>query len=843
MWSLAWANVRSNLGRLLATVVAIVAGVSFLAAGLMFTSSIDAALGENAANRYPSVVAQIRDSVNRQAAPAKLPATLVEQAAGLSTVAAVKPELTGSARVYRPGRTKPEGISARLIVADSPLEPMQVSSGRLPAAGGEMTLDRKHASDFNLKVGDDVRIVTATGERTMHLVGTTKWGNDDAPDLNGTAGFGPADAFDVLNGGQQVVDRVIVSAKAGVSNAEVEAALRTIAPPGSSVTNRTVFLADVQGGLGGLSKLLRPVLTGFSLLALFICAFVISNTFAVVVAQRVRELALLRAVAATPRQVRWSLRSEALLVGLVGSVLGVAVGAGLATAAAAILRAFDIELPGAGARLEPLQILICVVVGTLVTVLAVFRASRRAARVAPVEAMRSGALETRIKGRSVWWLVPFGVGVVGVLVGGYGMVGWLLGLGALVFLVSLLFCGPLLAHGTAWVAGRLLGRSPTARLAAANLDRNPRRTAATANALIIGVMLIALVTTAGSTLRTSLVKTMSNLSTADIFLIVQPGTAAPEAALQKIRTTAGVVAFSTFTTAPAEVGTINAAVTGADPASIERAAGLQTVSGSLDQLGPGKIAVLDYSGIGGGGAPGTAARVGQTVSVHTLAGKQADLTVVATIKFSLDTLFLQNLVDPSEFRELFGDLPAAGAFIAADQGQATRLFQTLEPINDEYSNIQLLQGNFLAQVVGNILNVLISGVNGLLGMSVFIAVIGIINTMILSILERRREIGLLRAVGMTPGGARRMVLTEALVIAVFGTLVGLGAGVFLGFGTTRALQGDSTGSVGDSGRLAFELAPGRLGIIVAVGIVVGLIAAVIPMIRVSRMNVLDALGD
>ena len=845
MFELALANLRANRGRLVATVVAIVAGVAFLSAGLMFTGAIKSSLGESVERQYPTVVAQLRDSGDRQGPPAKLPASLLDTARSVDGVAEATGELSASIGVFRSGRQKATGLTGRRWTETASLNPIDLVEGRAPTDSGQLALDRRTVADLDLKIGETIRLSTAIGEQTAELVGITAFGPDDSQDSGGTASIPAADAFRFLTGDVEQYDRIIVSADDGVALTTVVKRLEAIAPDGAVATGRADFLEDAQGGIAVLANILSPVLSGFAGLALFICSFVIANTFAVVVAQRTRELALLRAIGATPKQVRRSLRLEALGIGLISSALGIAVGYGLAWAATAVLAAFDIRIPGAGARLTPGIAAVSLAVGTQVTLTSVILASRRAARVAPVEAMRSAAVEAPVKKRSIWWLAPLVVGAVTVLVGGYTKTGWALGVGALLFVLGMLRCGPFIVRGAAHLGGLVFGRRIAGRLAMANIERNPRRAATTANALVIGVMLIAIVTTAGSTLRDELVSTLDDLSSTDVLVSSQPGTGFPDGLAEQIRDVSGVDALGAVSSEGARVGRLNrngvisdevdSVVTGGDPVTLATAAGLQVTNGSLDDLGVGTVAVVDF-GAAGGGIP--TPRLGDSLAITTLDGTQAELKVVATIRFSLDTLFLQNLVTEDQFATLFGpDRPASSAFIKVGDRDVREVRNDLETLTDGYSTVSVTAGNFIGQLVEQVLNVVISGVNGLLGMSVLIASIGIVNTMTLAIIERRREIGLLRAIGMIPGDARAMVSIESLVIAVVGTAIGLVTGVFLGFALTRAIDSTSGGTE----NLTFVFAWGRLGIIAGVGVVVGLVAAIIPMIKVSRMDVLDSL--
>ncbi len=835
MFDLTWQNLKANLGRFLATVVAIVVGVAFLAAGLMFTDAIKDALGGTVEQQYARVDAQIRDDASRQAAPAHIPASVLRAVEALPQVEAAAGELSGPVGVYREGRRKPTSLTGRLWV-DGPLGAVDVTRGRAPTATGEFVIDERSADDLGIAVGDDVRLATAAGERTAELVGLTRFGEQDAQDQTGTASFPAVDAFTTLGAGAEEYSRIIVDGKESVSAEQLRAALAPLTPNGAALTGRARFLEDAQGDTAAIADLLRPVLTGFSYLAIFVCGFVIANTFAVVLAQRVRELALIRAIGATPAQVRRSLRLEALAIGLGASLIGLAAGYGLAMGATALLDAFEIRLPGAGAKLTLGTVGLALVTGVLVTVGSVLLASRRAAKVAPVEAMSANIVEPAPKRRSSLWFVATVVGGAVLAVGGFAGNGWGIGAGALVFTVSLLRSSPLvLARVARLVVGATRGRSMATRLAAENIVRNPRRAAHTANALVIGVILISLVTTAGGTIKAQVVGFLEELSSTDL-LMATDGTPFPDELVTTTRGIDGVDTVATATMGYAEVDGTSSTVATGDLADLSRASGLKSLHGSLAELGPGEIALVDFQSMGGGTG---GLRLGQGIVVTPLGGEPVELKIGALIQPNVSAFLIQNIVAPETFEQLFGPEHAPSqAFITVEDGELRDVRERLEELTDGYSTVFVTEGNIVAEVVGDILDWIINAISGLLAVSVLIAVIGIVNTMTLAIIERRREIGLLRAVGMMPSETRRMVLVEALVIAVYGTIIGILAGVFMGFCLTRSLGGAEA----TDPTVGFEFEWTSLGVILAVGIVAGLVSAIIPIIRVSRTRILDALA-
>jgi putative ABC transport system permease protein len=288
----------------------------------------------------------------------------------------------------------------------------------------------------------------------------------------------------------------------------------------------------------------------------------------------------------------------------------------------------------------------------------------------------------------------------------------------------------------------------------------------------------------------------------------------------------------------AKVGGTQSLVTSADPKLVQKAAGLKVSSGSLANLSDGGIVIVAAptgGGFGGGRPrdPGSPEKVGDQVTVTSLAGDEVTLKVEAVQEFSIDAIFTNNMVTPATFTRLFGERPTTNAFIKVAGRKVGDVQSDIEKITDDYSGIAVFRGNFIGDIVDSVLGYIIGGINGLLAMSVLIAAIGVINTMTLAVIERRREIGLLRAVGMLPSEARSMVRIESVLIAVIGTVVGLASGAFLGFWLTRSLN--------EGGGFTFEWA--KLGVILLVGLLVGVLASLVPSRRVSKMDVLDALEE
>jgi putative ABC transport system permease protein len=609
-------------------------------------------------------------------------------------------------------------------------------------------------------------------------------------------------------------------------------------PASVELVSKAQFIEDQTAFAAAFVSILRPVLQGFAYLSMFVCAFVIFNTFSVVVTQRFRELALIRAVGGTPAQVRRSLILEGLAIGLVASALGIVGGALLTLGVQAVLDRFDVGLPSGSLKVTGGTILVCMLVGTIVTVLSVIVPAFRAGRTKPVEAMRSTAVDTSGTSvvRAVLGAVFLGLALLLLVLNQFVGAKWyFLAPGGLLLFVSLFVAGPLLARGFALIVTPLLGAvGLTGRLASDNAVRNPRRTATTANALVIGLFLVTLVTVSGEAMKSYIVGELNKLSSSD-FILGAERALDPEL-VDEVRATEGVTGVAavrsaqtstTGTTQPVFISTT-------DLTELGDVAGMTLKEGSLEAVTDGDgIAVPDLSQLGGGMGGSLPLFLGDQIVVQDIDGNERTLTVEAVLEEAgFDSLFVGYLVGPDTFTELVGEQPLNFAFVRVEPGEADAVGQRLELVLQGYTGVEVQPGNFVGQIVGNVFDFLIGAVNALLGMSVVVALVGIVNTMTLSIFERRRELGMVRALGMTRQQVGRMIRLEAVLIGLLGTLIGMGAGILLSWVVVSSIEELDIG-------LSFNWA--RVGLIFAVGVMVGVIASLLPARRATRLDMLEAM--
>ncbi|MEQ6902933.1 FtsX-like permease family protein [Nocardioides sp. YIM 152588] len=834
MLTLVLSSVRHNLGRYLATLVAIITGVGFYTAvGFISDRVIDSFEGD-VDTQYGAVSVAVipDDSLEVDNATAtdgqlRVPQRAVDALLDLPGIDGGAGIVTGTVGFLGDdGAAFASNTTGRLWVTDEELNPLTVEDGEAPTGTGEIAVDQGLAEDEGFAVGDEVTLLTLAGPEPVTIVGITSFGNSDAIDSSGTVSISPDDAFDWLNDGHTSYETYYL--RGSDAEADLVDEAQDVVPAGFQAQSGDDFRADQRQSAGSFGKVLKQGLQAFAILALLVGGFVIYNTFSVIVAQRLRELAVLAAIGATPRQLKRSLRTEGLVIGVVGSVLGVVAGFALTLLLDLALRITGGSLPGSATTIGVANVLGGLLLGTIITVLSVMIPARRAARTEPIEAMRDAAVESNVlsRTRGLIALALVLLGLAGMAFGG-GL--WTIGGGILAFMAGLFVGAPHLAKGGARLARPLLSRfGLEGRLAVDNSIRNPKRTATTSNALLIGVFLVTLVGVAGTSMKDFAVGEINKLQSAD-YIVTSTGGSVDDDLIAQFEEVPDVEQVVPFRREPVLVGGEVMPISSGDVDAIADVSDIKVEVGSLDDLGPGTIALLD---LGQADAPW----VGDTVSVEDTDGQRSDLTVVALLEPSLDAAQAGSIVDQATFEDLVGDVAPTVAFIDVASGAQSETKRDIEDIADLRPDITVQPGNAIGQLVGTIFDFIIKAVTGLLLMSVIIALIGIINTMSLSILERRRELGLLRIIGMTDAKVRRMVTLESVLISLLGTLSGLIAGLVVSVLLVLSINRLSTASVTPSIPVL------ELVLILVAGVLLGVLAALVPARRSTKLAVLDAVA-
>ena len=721
---------------------------------------------------------------------------------------------------------------------DQSLNPVQLVAGEWPRGDGQVAIDKATAEKQHFEVSETVGAFADGPLRHYRVSGLVRFGSVDSIGGETITVFDLPTAqrlFDKLG----KLDLIRVQAKEGVSDAEL---LRQIRPLLSDTTQVKSAAAqassdskDVQAGL----DLIKYFLLGFGGIALFVGSFVIANTLAITVAQRMRELATLRTLGASRRQVLGSVMLESLVVGIIGSIVGLFLGLAIAVGLKQLVDATGFELPSGGIVFATRTIVVSLAVGTLIALLASLRPALRATRIEPIAAVREGAVMP--PSRFAAWALPASAIVAAAAVGLFSYGVFADGLEIKVRLVALVLGVLLLFVCVAMVASRvvrplafLLG-APGARfggsagtLARQNAVRNPARTASTAAAMMIGLALITFVAVIGQGFRSSFTSAVDELFVADYSLTAGDNPLTSKAAVAAARAP-GVEVVSEIRTANAKLAGKSIGVNGVD-GNLTKVVDMTWSSGSSsvpEQLGRDGAFIKDRYG------DDHSLGIGSPLIVKTPTGKTLQLHVegvfdepkggspfqdVAISKTTFDDSYARHDNEFTLLNVRGGPTPENTARLE----QALGAFPDAEvETRDEFKDGQLSD-------LDRTLNILYV----LLGLSVIVSMLGVVNTLVLSVFERTREIGMLRAVGMTRRQVRRMVRFESIVTALIGAALGMGVGIFLAGLTTLALS--------DYG-VVFALPYWSLAAFVVVAILAGMLAAILPARRASRLNVLEAL--
>jgi putative ABC transport system permease protein len=713
--------------------------------------------------------------------------------------------------------------------------------GRPPQAAGEMSISSKFVEDNGLRLGQTIGLATPTGLHQARLVGVFTFGSSSS--LGGVtmvvSTLSDMQAWYRLDG---KLSAIYAAAEPAVGADALAKRLSSVVPGGAEVKTGTQSAADQSKAISDvLGKILTPALLAFGFIAVLVGAFIIFNAFSITVAQRLREFAMLRALGASRRQVLGVVVAEAAVIGLTASVVGLFTGLGIARAVTAVFGAVGADLPKAGAALHLRTIVVALAVGLLVTVIAALVPALRATRVPPVAALQEGAA---LPPSRVSRLTPYlaalvsTVGIAMVLVGSLRgdtltMRLALLGGGALLVFVALGMLAKYAVRPLARVLGWPLERVSTAtgRLARENAARNPARTGATAAALMIGLAVVVFVAVFAQAIKTSFVDVVEKSVKAD--LVVNSGYVAPlpPAGIQTIRRVPSVAAVTGVAT-----GQVRVAGSGVDtmfavaPGAMARVWRFNWIDGGSDRL-------LTQLGVSGALVEEQVAaahqlHVGERFSVLTQAGKTARFTVVGEYR---DPVALKGVVVADRaWDRLFDQRDAQLTLVKGVPGvPASTLQQSVKTaVALGYPTAEVQTRQEYVDGMTKQINQLLMLIYALLAMSVVISLFGIVNTLVLSVHERTREIGMLRAIGASRRQIRRMVRYESVITAVIGGLLGIVVGV-----TFAAVLVSQLGSEG----ITFALPAVQLLVFLVVSAFVGVLAAVLPARRAAKIQILDAI--
>ncbi|MCW2776762.1 MAG: hypothetical protein JWN17_487, partial [Frankiales bacterium] len=821
--------------RLLLSTCAIVLGVAFVAGALTLTDTLGRVFDDLFVTVNAQTDLEVRGHVALTGATGPgvlrtpVAAGLLPTIAAMPGVRAANGDASGYAQIlledgtaYSTGGAPAGGMN---YDPDPVTSSLTVREGRPPKGPHEVALDVATARKAGFHVGDPITVLLASGRQDDVLTGTFGLGDSDSVGGASIVGFEQATAERLL-GRPGEYDDVRLVADDGISLPALRRDLARVLPGTLEVATGAQIAAEsasaVKAGLGFFSTLLLV----FAGVALFVGAFLIFNTFSMLVAQRQRELAVLRALGASRSQVTGSVLAEALVVGVLASAIGLGVGVLVALGLRALVGTFGATLPTGPLVVSTRTVLVSFVVGVGITAVAALLPARKASAVRPIEAMRGAAPGAGSLRRGsvlgVLLLLP-GVGLL--LVGLRGRLP-LLGVGCVLTFLAVAALAPLLSTPVARLLGAPLTHRVPGRLGRLNAMRNPRRTATTAAALMVGLAMVSAVSLVGASAKASFATDIPAALGADL-VVQQQGQdqGIPAGTEHRLAGLPEVAHADGLHLGQAQVGGTLAQVTTLPAGAVGRSLLLEQVSGDVGALAPGRLLVDQDE------AARRSFEVGSTVTVALPRTAARRYTVVGTYRANL--LASRYLLDDS----------AATGFATAEDGvllltrgpgvSTTALRRAVTAVSAQVPTLEVRDRQELADSATSQIDTAMAFLNVLLLLSVGIAVLGIVNTLALSVVDRTRELGLLRAVGLSRGQTRRMITTEAVLVAVFGALLGIAVGVGFGVALQRGLS--------DQGITVLAVPYGRLGLFVLAAAATGVLAALLPARRAARLDVLTAI--
>jgi putative ABC transport system permease protein len=844
MWTFTARNLRARKRRLVSTVLAVALGVAFLAGTLLLSDTLRANFGTlfTQANGSADVIIRSATKISGGSGTSQrtgIDAALLPRVRAIAGVADAQPYIEGYGQLIGRDGTAIGGdgppTRAANWISDPALNPYRLVSGRAPLADDEAVINRGAAKSGHLGLGDTTTLLTPRPVQ-IRIVGIATFGTAD--------GFGPstftgltlhAAQTDLTGSRPGQVTELLARAAPGTSPDQLAQRLQAQLPAGlQAITGSQLAAEDYTSINSGFLGFLSTGLTAFAVIAVLVAAFSIYNTFSILAAQRTRESALLRALGGSRRQLITAGLLETLAVGAAGSAIGWAGGIGIAALLKGVFDGFGFALPAGGLVLKASSSLLAVLVGISAAILAGALPAVRSSRTPPVAALREVAAEppSVSRRRVAAGAVVLAAGIAAVIGGVAGSSQGAAMAGAVATAAGFIVLGPAAARQAVTVLGGSIAlRGVSGRLARDNALRNPRRTAATASALLVGVAVAALFTVVGASMKATAASGVDHTLTADLVVDrggyggassgggLNPRLAADLGRLPGVRLATGLASGN------AVLGGRASMITAADPAGIGHVLDLAVTRGSLRDLTPGSLAVSRTA------AASQHWTIGSRVPVTYPDGTTATLRVAAV--FDHSDIIGEYLLDQTGWTPHAGQDLDSAVFIKVTAGhQVSTVRAAVTTAVAGYGQPRVQDhAQYRASATSGV-NTILGLVYVMLALAIVIALMGVANTLGLSIHERTRELGLLRAVGQQRRQARSMIRWESVIISVFGTTGGVALGTFLGWAVVKSSSSSTLG--------VFAAPPAQLVIFLVAGALAGVLAGLRPARRAARLDVLTA---
>lgn len=838
-------GVAAHKVRFVLTALAIILGVGFIAGTYILTDTMNAAFDGLFQQISKGVAVEVSGAPNCTASSPggntgsaqRVPASLVPVVAGVSGVRVAEGTVGGYAQlVDEHGKAISTGGAPTVgtsWTSDAQMNSLTLRQGRAPTSSSEIAVDAGTAAKHDLHIGDTVTVLLQGPSIRAKIVGIVGLGRQD--NLLGTTlvVFDTATAQRVFDAPGQY-DAIEVAADPGVSPAQLRDRIQAALPSGFQAKTGQETAQTQSSDLKKALSFFTIALLVFADIALFVGAFIIYNTFSILVAQRTRELALLRALGASAAQVRRAVMIEAGVVGIFASLVGLGFGFVVAAGLRALLDAFGIDLPSTSLQVLPRTIIVALIIGVGVTLVSALVPARRAAKLPPVAALRDPEPSSSAfsLGRTIFGGALTLGGIAALFLGLFGSTGnggALVGLGALLVFLGVGGLSPLIARPLAraiGAPGAHLSRI-SGKLGRENAMRNPKRTASTAAALMIGLGLVAFVSIFAASIKGSASSALAATLKADYIVTSTSFQPFSQNVAAELRSKSEFASVSQVRQGIMCLKGAATQVSGMDPGTMTKVVTVNMKAGSVASLAQGNaLLVWQQTAKANGWTVGDAVPVAfnstgkQTLKVT---GIYTDNRLLGNYVISLAT-YDRNFVEPLDTVVLAKTEPG----VSQSQAKAAA-----SSVVKAFPNVQVQDQAQFRQKQASQINSLLGLITALLGLAILIALFGIINTLGLSILERTREIGLLRAVGMARRQVRGMIRWESVIIAVLGAVLGIVVGVFFGWAMVRALH--------SQGITSMTVPYGQLVVYVVLAGLFGVLAGLIPARRAAKLNVLQAI--